>query len=199
MAAISGGLLTIREPLWIDELHTAWVCQGDFSNVAERASFGNQSPFWFWIEAAIWKLLNPSWNGSATSALRLLSLCCWCAAFAVIGAWTYRHSRRTLVVAALGWLLYCDQINWFYANEARPYAAVALFTTLAAMHQFRMFTYSATLQRIGYIFFAVAAVYTHYTSIVTLAALLVIDVGHRCVAFKRQELDDATSFRWVTS
>ena len=39
---------TIREPLWIDELHSVWCIEGDWQDVLPRATVGNQSPLYFY-------------------------------------------------------------------------------------------------------------------------------------------------------
>src|SRR5690606_37157792 len=39
---------SLFEPLWLDELHTAWIVAGDLQDVAPRAMVGNQSPLIYW-------------------------------------------------------------------------------------------------------------------------------------------------------
>ncbi len=36
---------SMQQSLWIDELHTAWVSTGPWSEVTARAAAGNQTPF----------------------------------------------------------------------------------------------------------------------------------------------------------
>ena len=43
----------LTDSLWIDELHTAWSLDGDFSEIADRAASGNQPPLYFWINRLI--------------------------------------------------------------------------------------------------------------------------------------------------
>jgi hypothetical protein len=197
LASVWGGLLTIREPLWIDELHTYWACNDTLANVAERARFGNQSPLWFWCDAIWYKLLGDAQVSPVVRQawLRLPSLACWFATFLIIGLWLTRYARgnrsnRVSLLSALfslAMLLVCDQLDWFYAIEARPYSAVCLLITIAALCQRRVFWGTKTLQRWLYVASATTAVYVHYTAIMLVCLLWLGDlISHdRSSASKR--------------
>src|SRR4029453_3356644 len=58
-----------RESLWLDELHTAWCAMGPLSDVVPRATIGNQSPLFFWLEWLLVHIL-----GASELAVRLPSL-----------------------------------------------------------------------------------------------------------------------------
>ncbi len=75
------------------------------------------------------------------------------------------------MVAAV--LLLCDQINWFYAVEARPYAGVALCVTLAVLLQKEQLCDRKFLQRVASVLFFALAVYLHYTAWIVVVALTI--------------------------
>ena len=113
------------EPLWLDELHTAWSVDTTFLNVAERAGYGNQTPVYFWLTAGITSIF-----GNSPSTLRALSLVSGVASILVIAAVVYRLSKSlpasigsAILIAADTWLL-------FYSTEARPYAMLQFFCLL---------------------------------------------------------------------
>lgn len=184
-ASIWGGLLTIREPLWIDELHTYWTCSDSFSSVADRARFGNQSPLWFWGNALSFHtlILVGSSPLLQQAALRLPSIVCWFATFTIIGLWLARYAKQShgstamllTVVLGLSALLICDQLDWFYAVEARPYAAVCLLVIIATLSQQRLFWGPAASQSVLYVLSASTAVYVHYTAIMVVCVLWLCD------------------------
>ena len=80
-------LATIRESLWIDELHSAWVVQGPWSAWIERAAIGNQAPAFFaplklWHDLWVGGLGAVGWSSTLAAELSLrsfswLSWCCW--------------------------------------------------------------------------------------------------------------------------
>ncbi len=130
LASILPGLLTIRESLWIDELHTSWTCRGSWNEVAIRAAAGNQLPVYSWF-MKLWLLM----FGESEIAIRTPNLLCWFGCVWVT-ARTARPQLRKLrswtpllqmtMIGLYGmWLLF-DRIGAFYSIEARPYAAVAL-------------------------------------------------------------------------
>lgn len=109
------------QPLWIDELHTAWVIDAEWSDVAERARVGNQSPLFFYLEKAIIETL-----GFSPLNLRLLPILASVAqigvAFWVLNRWT--GAAAAGFVAAL--LLLINPIQLFAGTDARPYSLIGL-------------------------------------------------------------------------
>ena len=125
VAVILGGVayrcLAVQEPLWLDELHTAWCVSDSFTDVGPRARIGNQSPLYFWLEFLVFKAA-----GSDEIALRLLSLV---ASLALLGciAWiVWKVSRSYEAVLLATFLAAIDDNFVFYGVEARPYAMVQL-------------------------------------------------------------------------
>ncbi len=183
--AASGGLLTIREPLWIDELHTFWTVDAPLSQVAERARAGNQSPVWFWIQSVVLKVADATRLTqflSATVVLRLLPLSAWVATIFLCG-WAFckaidprGENLKGCAAASIGTavLLVVDQINWFYAIEARPYSAVALAVAGAAVLSLPGIALRPWLYHSGFVAFGVLAIYLHYTAVVVVCALVFV-------------------------
>jgi len=123
------------ESLWVDELHTSWTVSGEWSDVAQRARAGNQSPLYFWF---LYPLAGTLGNISTVSPawwLRFPSLLC-SAAVVVVCLWLVARTlndRRVLPVVGVAtvlWLL-LDRVQLFYATEARVYALVQLVSLLA--------------------------------------------------------------------
>src|SRR5262245_50730431 len=77
----------LGESLWLDELHTAWCVTTGWSEIAERALIGNQSPLYFYVPRLATSLL-----GTTEWTLRLPSLLAGMLLLAVIGglvwSWT---------------------------------------------------------------------------------------------------------------
>ena len=47
----------MSEPLWVDEMHTAWVVEDSLADVADRAAVGNQGPLYFYVQWFVCSLL----------------------------------------------------------------------------------------------------------------------------------------------
>jgi hypothetical protein len=149
----------IRESLWLDELHTAWVISGSPAEIAQRARIGNQSPFYFWLPAAATDLFGASEWGirlpSLVAGLGLVVL-----AFGILFRWTY--SLAAAVVAAA--LIAIDRHCIFYAQEARPYACVQL-TGLLHVYLFWKVQKSPSIAvRSASVATGVCMFWLHYTS-----------------------------------
>ena len=110
-----------NDPLWIDELHTAWVVEGTLGEVADRAAAGNQSPLYFWIAWGICQL-----GGLNAWALRWPSLVC--GVLAMLGGmlWVRRLTSDPVAIGLTGALVACDPGLIFYSTEARPFAMLQL-------------------------------------------------------------------------
>ncbi len=132
--ATSIALLGTTESLWVDELHSSWTISGSWSEIAERARWGNQSPLYFWGLRQIDGLLQGT--VSQELALRLPSVLGW---GATVGLLVYHvlcraGAARNSVWGAVGvvglvtvWLSF-DRIQLFYATEARVYACLQLIS-----------------------------------------------------------------------
>ena len=114
-----------REPFWVDELHTAWAIDCDFSKVAVRAGQGNQTPLYFWL---LWAL--QSVVGYSDSLLRGVSVTLGAAVMLVVGWLTLRltNSLSAVVVAIV--IVAFDPIHLYYASEARPYVLLQLLVAI---------------------------------------------------------------------
>ncbi len=160
------------ESLWVDELHSSWVVDGSFWQVAPRATIGNQSPLYFWLIWLIVKMI-----GMSEFSLRLLSMLTGLLLFIACAWSTWSWTRSSLAVIAVSSILAIDPIMVFYATEARPYALVqilGLFQILVfwkywqseidERRQFSIFI-TASLIVISALLF-----YVHYTSILLFLA-----------------------------
>ena len=121
MSGVALRIVAASEPLWLDELHTAWVIKDDFQCVAARSRIGNQSPLYFQIQWFTANLFGPGhWS------LRSLSLVAGFGVIGISGAMVWVSTRSIASVAAVVWLIALEPNLIFYASEARPYALVQL-------------------------------------------------------------------------
>jgi hypothetical protein len=118
-------LLFVAEPLWIDELHTAWAIDAHFSAVAQRAGEGNQMPLHFWLT---WLLT--SLTGKSQLLLRLPSLLCGLTTVAVSMSLVCRFTNKLTAMLFTGLIAAIDYWFVFYSVEARPYALLQLLGVL---------------------------------------------------------------------
>lgn len=128
--AITAGSLLSRsavvagDPLWVDELHSRWVLEGDDGTLLQRAAAGNQTPLYFGLA----RLLTAAGLDVGLS-LRTVSLVAGAGLMLLIGGALF---RRTGSLAA-GWcgMLVCGLLSTqtFYATEARPYLLACLVGT----------------------------------------------------------------------
>jgi mannosyltransferase len=122
------------ESLWVDELHTSWTVSGEWSDVAQRARAGNQSPLYFWVLYGLAGTLGNISTVSQAWLLRFPSLLC-SAAVVVVCLWLVARTandRRSLPVVGVAMVLWLwlDRVQLFYATEARVYAWVQLVSLL---------------------------------------------------------------------
>ncbi len=165
--------LSIRESLWIDELHSTWVVSGGWDDVIQRAALGNQSPLYFYGLKAWSSIFEPfrAPDSYGEGILRLSSLLGWtflcCASLATI---LRTVPKRTIVATATVtaiWLL-LDRIGAFYAIELRPYIWVALMSLLIMLSGANL-TNEPNQSGIAWLIVSVLAFYLHYTAIIIVA------------------------------
>ncbi len=110
-----------QQPLWIDELHTAWVVDGDWSEVAQRARLGNQSPLFFYFEKAM-----VSWLGFSPLTLRTIPLIASVLQIAVVFWVLNRWTGASAAGVVAAFLMLINPIQLFTGTDARPYALIGL-------------------------------------------------------------------------
>jgi mannosyltransferase len=163
-------LLTSFESLWVDELHSAWVIDGPWNEVAHRATIGNQSSLYFGclklFQNVLSVVIEPfGWSIPNEVSLRLFSWLGWVAMIGFI-AYPQRHSRSIILVLAL-WL-WLDRIGSFYAIETRPYAWVAFFSLLLMTSAIRIAAAPLKIHWL-WVLWAMLLFYCHYTSLIVIA------------------------------
>ena len=121
VAAMSFRIIAAGEPLWLDELHTAWVASGPPAAIVIRAADGNQQPVFFAIVAAV-----TSVAGLSAATLRSVSLVAGALLWITATWWTWRITHRVTPVILIAMLVGFDWQFVFYSAEARPYALVQL-------------------------------------------------------------------------
>ncbi len=114
-------LFSAQDPVWLDELHTAWCVSGSLGDVWSRATQGNQSPIFYWLVYPFYQVL-----GETKWALRSVSLMASLLVLPSLGYVMWRWTRSALAVAAMIALAAVDDTLLFFAAEARPYALVQL-------------------------------------------------------------------------
>ncbi len=183
------------DPLWLDELHTAWCVDGDWVDVAPRARMGNQSPLYFWI---VWGL--QSLFGPGALSLRLFSLCCGIGLLLGATHLVYRETRSQVAAFLVAFLIAFDTSMVFYSTEARPYAAVELMGLLQVVMFWRTlkafsWARAAALSVVSAILF-----YLHYTAatlgVAELLFLCVVAIWRPAFLFFERSAS-TTVIRWL--
>lgn len=130
--------VAVSDPLWLDELHTAWCCSAESQDVAiDRAAQGNQTPFFYWLEYQITQVL-----GLSEFGLRWISLVAGILLVGLAAGWTANFTNSLLAGTLTGLIAAIEPSLIFYATEARPYALLQL----AGLMQFICF---ATVWKLG--------------------------------------------------
>ena len=114
------------ESFWLDELHSAWAVSGEFSEVVERASLGNQTTGYFHL---LW-----FWNrcfGDDEIAMRMSSVFAMAIASGLLVVGVSAQTRRVSAGLIAGLILAIDPNAIFFGTELRPYAMVMLCSVLA--------------------------------------------------------------------
>ncbi|TWU01578.1 hypothetical protein [Neorhodopirellula pilleata] len=168
------------ESFWLDELHTAWVIDGSWSDVQPRAAIGNQQPPYFDV-LWWWQSLTPDaaiqFYG-VEACLRLTSVLLTSAS-AVLAYFITRQitkpepddraSRSSWIGAAVaGIVLSIDAHAIFYGTELRPYAAIIFVSTLAIGVVFQSNIRFDANDRWWLHAIVLAAGWIHVTSLITL-------------------------------
>ncbi len=160
LASAAFGLraITVRESLWIDELHTAWCVEGPLRDVADRARAGNQPPLYFWLLWFLTRVLGISEFSLRFPSLVAGSLSC------VVGAVLVRRATGAMTLGLLtGFLILIDPQAIDFAREARPYACVQ-FLGLLQVICFLCLRARPGVWSLAWISMSWAMFYCHYTS-----------------------------------
>lgn len=125
------GLAITRQSLWIDEGFTVWFASHSSfhsfltSLIGSRGAPGD--PQFIFYLLYMWEWIKVF--GSSELSLRAANI-----PFAVILVYTVSWAARTLFWHRNLWALFCvSPFFWFYLNEARPYAALLAFSTVACV------------------------------------------------------------------
>ena len=181
LALITVGAAALRlyrldQPLWTDELHTAWIASGPLSEVAWRAEMGNQGPLFYYVEWLFGRVF-----GVSEITMRLMSVLAGVAlvpmAYGLVLRWTGRPWAGLLAAA----LAAVDVDFLFYAQEARPYACVQLLAALHVIVFWRLLNRPTTALRATWVVGAALLFYLHYTAILIVVAELIAYGVLRCV------------------
>jgi hypothetical protein len=153
-------LLGCNAPLWVDELHTAWILSGPWDEIAPRAMIGNQSPAAYWVLWPYAQLV-----GIHDWSLRLPSIVASIGSLGLVFWLTLRWtgSAAGALVAATA-LTFEFQSMVVYGSEARVYAVVQ-FLALAQLIVFETLLRTGALKwRIASLLLAWLLFYLHYTT-----------------------------------
>ena len=186
-------IATIREPLWIDELHSVWCIEGDWQDVLPRATVGNQSPLYFYCLKAYVSLFQLTTEAIGLEphrwfivSIRFSSAIGW-----GVLAWLMSGelfptrmtvkadfrtlSPKTMALLAIGivWLI-SDRIGTFYSNEVRPYVWVSAVS-------FLLLKKTIPTEGTSWAFVAMGCVafYLHYTTLFVIFVSWMIRGGNR--------------------
>lgn len=199
LAALLTGILlrvsSLGEPLWVDELHTAWCVGGTFADVSARAVAGNQSPLFFWLDYLAFRGL-----GQGETALRLPSLVAAIALMPSI-AWIVFRLSGSIVGAFVAMFVAAIDDNFlFYSVEARPYALVQLTSI------WQVYWFCGCLKRsedvtsrhlTGWTLLSVVLFYLHYTTIILIATEALVVLAAVCRHVHRHRSLAPEHLQWM--
>jgi hypothetical protein len=158
---------SLREGLWLDELHTAWCAVGPLDEVAQRAAIGNQGPLFFWLEWLQITLLGPN-----ELALRLLSFLTGSLLPLAVFLFARRWSTSGVGLVAAS-LVATNATEIFYSTEARPYALIQLLAVCHIAITAELISRPAIALRVSWVAVAAALFYLHFTAALVVPAELV--------------------------
>ncbi len=172
---LAGLILRLKfaeQPLWIDELHTAWVVEHTWSEVAWRAAIGNQSPLYFYLVKAVVELF-----GFSPWSLRLISILAGTMQMAVLFVALTRWTGAVAAGTVAACLLMVNPVLLFASTDARPYALIGLVSCvqLTLLAEFWGLAAKGKDRYAGFEIVWVTSTllmfYLHYTTILWSAAL----------------------------
>ncbi len=177
LAGITGLALALRlfrldwQSVWIDETISMTVCSQPLRTMMRRLVIDYVHPPLHYLVLRTWMNL----TGFTPFQARLLSVIFGVlAVLAIYKLADYLFDRRTGLIAAL--LLAVSQLGVMYSQEARPYEQL-LFLVLVAMWLFAVAVYEQNARAwSAFVAAAVLMIYTHYCSILLLAAFAVYAV-----------------------
>ncbi len=155
--------VTVRESLWVDELHTAWCVEGPFGDVASRARAGNQPPMYFWMLWFVTRVL-----GYSEISLRLPSLLAGIASLVLCAIAVRRWTGSGWLGLLTGLCVAGDPQAIDFAREARPYAFVQSLSLVHVGLLLRLQRDRRWPIRLAWIGLAWTMFYCHYTTAVLL-------------------------------
>lgn len=156
--------------LWLDEVHSVRrASQQNWSVVYEMWRISGHGPLYEWVLLHNWLRL-----GSGEFFLRFPTVVIGVVNIALIFVVGKRFFRGKIgLIASLVFAL--APLHIYYSRESRPYVLDTLFTTLSLLffHRlaFQKISERVWPARIGYLFSATLALYTHYTTVFFLASL----------------------------
>lgn len=160
-------LLPMVSGLWIDELGTFWVIDGDLGSTMDKAwRFHGQTPLYYTLLWGTTRLI-----GTSEIAMRLPSLVAMASAAVIL----YRMARRNFgrdaaTLAAAGFVVLPAIAS--AAGDARPYALAILAAVLATDVLDRWHRTPRLVTAVAYGAAAAVVVYTHYVFATILIAHL---------------------------
>lgn len=157
-------LLPIRESFWVDELHSVWVVNGDWSELVSRAVEGNQSPLYFLVLKAWYSIFGfflPSHQGEEL-LLRGFSYCGWVSLLAGIYyvlfvEWEKAAQTDETRIRSLKSVLFSTESlsNFHRIHSKHPsYVIAVLFITISIMLDRLGMFYAIELRPYGWAAFA---------------------------------------------
>jgi hypothetical protein len=165
----------VSDPLWLDELHTAWVVEDGIGDVAGRASAGNQGPVFYYAQWLVGRM-----GESSVFTYRCLSLVAGLLLVPVV----FLVVREACASSWAGWMaavmVSMDRFSVIFSCEARPYAWVQLVALIHLYLGWQYLLRSKTVAcplprwlRVGWIASGALLFHLHYTAALILVAEVV--------------------------
>jgi len=165
----------VSDPLWLDELHTAWVVEDGIGDVAGRAAAGNQGPVFYYAQWLVGRM-----GENSVFTYRCLSLVAGLLLVPIV----FLVIREACASSWAGWMaavmVSVDRFSVIFSCEARPYAWVQLVAVihlyLGWQYLLRAKTVTCRLPgwvRVSWVASGSLLFYLHYTAALILVAEIV--------------------------
>ena len=155
-----------RESLWLDEIFSVWMARQPFREMWRMMSFENHPPLYYLVLHAWLSLF-----GNSDFAARALSACCGVLTIMVVGytGWRLRGPAVGALIMVFAAVL-PPLVR--YGQEARMYALVALFCSIALAGALFWLQRPERSSGWTYTIAMTLAVYTHYYAVFVWFGLL---------------------------
>ena len=209
----SGWRSALADPVWLDEIHTAWTTASNLDQVASRAAAGNQGPIYFWLAWFVRQTLEIFPALDPALGLRWISVAAGCSSLGLAVLIVKRWTKSWLACSCTAWLIAWDPTLIFYSTEARPYALMQMLGLVQALcfwhwlNRFEVLVSPPSLKHnpfwrwsdLGLVATTGLLIATHVTAVGLLLAEAVLFVGLSALQILHREARSGLGKAWLSA